>query len=129
LTVTALTDCLARHPALSHVVIALLLQVIVATTLRIARAPSPWWFGATVAITFYFSRKKLEIEHLADPSGAHKAATWTMGWFPPLWPWPYQIQFYAPALAVVCVALFASRAGVGGRMALVSRKRSPRGLK
>lgn len=108
-TVTILTDALARHPALSHVVIGLMLQVIVATALRIARAPNPWWFGATATIAFYFSRKKLEIEHHADPDGAHKAATWVLGWFPPQWPWPYQVQFYAPALAVVCVALLASR--------------------
>lgn len=102
-----LIQLLARYPALSHVVIAVGLQAIISLVLMVFRVRSAWWFGATFAIAFYFSRKKLEIEFHADPTGLHKAATWDMGWIPLLWPQAYQLEFYAPAVVVILVAVAA----------------------
>ena len=101
---------LALYPPLSHVVLALAMQAIVGGALRLARVRQAWWFGAVFAIGFYFGRKKLEVELHADPSGLHKAATWDLGWVPFLWPGAYQLQFYAPAAAVLLAAVLWDRA-------------------
>lgn len=97
---------LALYPPLSHVVLALAMQAVVGVALSLFRITKAWWFGAMLAIGFYFGRKKLEVELHADPSGLHKAATWDLGWIPFLWPAAYQLQFYAPAAAVLLVAAF-----------------------
>ena len=124
-----LATVLAAKPALAHVVIGLGLQAVVAGLLHLARRPHPWWFGATAAIAFYFSRKKLEFEHLFDPTGSHKATTWDLGWLPWEWPWRYQFQFYAPAAAVILAALLAERLArriPGGVSAFSAKMREPR---
>ena len=111
-----LVDFLALYPPLSHVVIGVAMQAAIALALGLARVRRAWWFGAVFAIGFYFSRKKLEVELHADPSGRHKAATWDLGWVPVLWPPAYQLQFYAPTAAVVLLAVLVERArGPGGK--------------
>lgn len=105
-----LIDFLALYPPLSHAVIAVAMQAVIALALGLARVRQGWWFGAVFAIGFYFSRKKFEVELHADPSGSHKALTWDLGWIPALWPAAYQLQFYAPAAAVLLVAFLVERA-------------------
>lgn len=95
---------LALYPPLSHVVLALAMQLVLGAVLSLLKVSRAWWFGAVLAIGFYYGRKKLEVELHADPSGLHKAATWDLGWIPVLWPAAYQLQFYAPAAAVLLVA-------------------------
>lgn len=110
---------LALYPPLSHTVLALVMQAVVGAVLTLFRTGRAWWFGAVFAIGFYFGRKKLEVELHADPSGLHKAATWGLGWVPFHWPVAYQLQFYAPAAAVLLVALLAE----------AFRRRRPRSLR
>jgi hypothetical protein len=112
-----LIDFLARYPPLSHVVIGVAMQSLIGAGLALARIRGAWWFGAVFAIGFYFSRKKLEVELHADPSGLHKASTWALGWIPFLWPAAYQLQFYAPTAAVLLVAAVVERVKMraGGR--------------
>jgi hypothetical protein len=111
-----LANFLALYPPLSHVVIGVAMQSVIGVVLALARIRRAWWFGAAFAIGFYFSRKKLEVELHADPSGLHKAWTWDLGWIPFFWPMAYQIQFYAPTAAVLLVAMVVERArGRAGR--------------
>jgi GNAT superfamily N-acetyltransferase len=105
-----LVDFLALYPPLSHIVIGVAMQSVIGLALGLARVRRAWWFGAAFAIGFYFSRKKLEVELHADPSGLHKASTWDLGWIPFFWPRAYQLQFYAPTAAVLIVAVLVERA-------------------
>jgi|WetSurMetagenome_2_1015567.scaffolds.fasta_scaffold334124_1 hypothetical protein len=104
-----LVEFLALYPPLAHVVIGVAIQAAIGVALSLAGVRRAWWFGAAFAIGFYFSRKKLEVELHADPSGVHKASTWGLGWVPFLWPATYQLQFYAPAAAVLLMAFLVER--------------------
>lgn len=110
-----LVEILALYPPISHIVIGVAMQAALALDLGLARVRKAWWFGAVFAIGFYFSRKKLEVELRADPSGLHRAATWDLGWIPFLWPKAYQLQFYAPTAAVLIVAVLADLAQARAR--------------
>jgi len=106
---TSVVTELARYPALSHVVIALMMQAAIGVTLTRFKVERAWWYGAAVVIGFYYSRKKFEMELHVDPSGHHKAQTWNVGLLPTSWPSDYQLQFYAPALMAILMAVLVHR--------------------
>lgn len=106
---STVTHFLLARPALSHVVVGLLMQLGIAAPLIIGRILRAWWFGAAATIAFYFSRKKLQMEQWGVAHHSH--APWRLGFDPLHWPGPYQIQFYAPAVAVILMALLAEEVG------------------
>jgi hypothetical protein len=97
----------------THILLALITQVIAALILRRAGVRNAWWIGAALAIGFYWGRKKMEYEftlQIAAHLHSH-AGFWYRGRLPFEWPLAWQIQFYAPAAAALLVAYLIERPG------------------
>ncbi len=111
---SALVDAaggLGAYAWATHVLLALIIQIVLALILRRAGVRNAWWIAAALAIGFYWGRKKMEFE-FALQSAAHlhaHASLWYRGWLPLEWPLKWQIEFYAPAAANILAALAATR--------------------
>ena len=90
----------------THILICAAIQAFAAGALRVAGVSKPWWFGAVLAIGYAWSREKTEMEFiLKDAAHANSVgAFWYRGFIPLEWDWSSQVQFYAPAAAVLVIA-------------------------
>jgi hypothetical protein len=95
----------------THILLGLAMQVVAALILRRAGVRNAWWIAAALSIGFWWGRKKIEYE-FALAAAAHlgtEGPFWYLGWLPPEWPWPRQLEFYAPAAANIVAALAFNR--------------------
>jgi hypothetical protein len=90
----------------THIVIALVMQAIVAAAVSRTRLANPWWIGATFAIGYAYSREKTEFEfHLRAVDHVRSVGPyWYRGFISFEWDLASQFQFYAPAIAVILLA-------------------------
>ncbi len=110
-TLAGLGTALIPYAWATHVLLALIIQTIVALILYHAGERNAWWIGAALAIGFYWGSKKMELEFILQIA-AHlhtHAPFWYRGWLPFEWPLAWQIQFYAPAVANIAAALVFNR--------------------
>jgi len=95
----------------THILLGLAMQIILGLALRACGVRNAWWIAAGVSIGFWWGRKKFEYE-FALKAAAHIQTVgpfWYRGWLPIEWPWPRQMEFYAPAAADIVAALLFSR--------------------
>jgi hypothetical protein len=95
----------------THILLGLAIQIVVALALQAAGVRNAWWIAAALSIGFWWGRKKFEFEYMLR-AAAHLQTVgpfWYRGWLPLEWPLQRQLEFYAPAAAIILVALLADR--------------------
>jgi hypothetical protein len=90
----------------THIVIALVMQAIIALAVSRTRIGNPWWIGAAFAAGYAYSREKTEFEfHLKAVDHVRSVGPyWYRGFLSLEWDLSSQFQFYAPAVAVIVMA-------------------------
>jgi hypothetical protein len=116
---------LLASPVVSHILLAVPIQLLFGVPLWRLRVPGAWWIGAAMSIGFWWGRKKIEFEYSLIPWGPSHNPVWHLGWTPFEWPADLQWQFYAPAtvnllLAWLLTRMFAARR-IGDRSRPASR--------
>ncbi|HTJ64888.1 MAG TPA: hypothetical protein VL899_13875 [Alphaproteobacteria bacterium] len=95
----------------THIAIAVAMQSLVALAIGRTRLSNPWWIGAAFATAYAYSREKTEFEfHLKAINHLRTVGPyWYRGFIPLEWDLSSQFQFYAPAAAVILLALAIDR--------------------
>ena len=94
----------------THILLGLIIQLVLAVILQALGVRNAWWIAAALSIGFWWGRKKFEFEY-ALKIAEHLQTVgpfWYRGWLPLEWPWPRQLEFYAPAAANLFLAWLAT---------------------
>ena len=97
----------------AHAAMGVAIQGACALALIFARIRNAWWIGAALSIGYWWSREKTEFEfHLKSMAHATSlGAYWYRGFIPLEWDVASQVQFYAPAITNILLALLLSSRG------------------
>jgi hypothetical protein len=95
----------------THILLGLVIQLVAGLILQWCGVRNAWWIAAALSIGFWWGRKKIEYE-FALKAAAHLQSVgrfWYLGWLPLEWPWPRQLDLYAPSAANILAALALNR--------------------